>query len=69
MFYILILAQSVCKMYIIQEAKKVALWIKRHFEDKKGECAASLKYLVLILVEKMYMKCNIWRVVVRPSYI
>jgi hypothetical protein len=56
-------------MWIIQEPKKVALWNKRHFEGKNGECAACLKYTVLIFVEKKYMKCNIWRVAVRPSYI
>jgi len=28
-----------------------------------------LKYSVLIFVEKKYIKCNIWRVAVRPSYI
>jgi hypothetical protein len=27
---------------------------KRHFEEKNGECAACLKYSVLILVEKIY---------------
>ena len=32
--------------------KKVALSNKRHFEEKKGECAACLKYSVLIFVEK-----------------
>ena len=36
----------------IQETKKVALRNKRHFEEKNGECAACLKYSVLILVEK-----------------
>jgi len=51
-FYIYILAHPVCKMWIIQEPKKVALWNKRHFEEKNGECAACLKYLVLIVVEK-----------------
>jgi hypothetical protein len=56
-------------MWIIHEPKKVALWKKRHFEEKNGECAACLKYSVLIFVEKKYIKCNIWRVVVRPSYI
>ena len=30
-----ILAHSVCKMWIIREPKKVALWNKRHFEEKK----------------------------------
>ena len=49
--------------------KKVALWSKRHFEEKNGECAACLKYSVFIVVEKKYTKCNIWRVAVRPSYI
>ena len=56
-------------MWIIQERKKVALWNKRHFEEKNGECAACLKYSVLIVVEKIYIKCNIWRAAVRPSYI
>ena len=39
-------------MLIIQEPKKVALRNKRHFEEKNGECAACLKYSVLIFVEK-----------------
>ena len=34
--------------------KKVALGNKRHFEEKTGECAAWLKYSVLIVVEKIY---------------
>jgi len=41
-------------MWIIQEPKKVALWNKRHFEERNGECAACLKYSVLIFVEKIY---------------
>jgi len=49
--------------------KNVALWNKRHFEEKNGERAACLKYSVFIFVEKKYIKCNIWRVAVRPSYI
>jgi hypothetical protein len=48
--------------------KKVALQNKRHFEEKKAKCAAYLKYSVLIVVEKN-IKCNIWRVAVRPSFI
>ena len=56
-------------MWIIHEPKKVALWNKRHFEEKNGECAACLKYSVPTFVEKKYIKCNIWRVAVRPSYI
>jgi hypothetical protein len=51
-FYIYILAHSVCKMRKIHEPKKLALSNKRHFEEKNGECAACLKYSVLIFVEK-----------------
>ena len=36
--------------------KKVALLNKRHFEEKNGECGACLKYSVLIVVEKIYIK-------------
>jgi hypothetical protein len=36
--------------------KKLALWNKRHFEEKNGECAACLKYSVLIFVEKNIYK-------------
>ena len=39
-FYIQTLAHSVCKMWLIQKPKTVALWNKRHFEEKNGECAA-----------------------------
>jgi hypothetical protein len=49
--------------------KTVALRNKRHFEEKNEECAACLKYSVLIFVGKKYIKCNIWRVAVCPSYI
>jgi len=41
-------------MWIIHEPKKLALWNKRHFDEKNGECAACLKYSVLIFVEKIY---------------
>jgi hypothetical protein len=68
-FYIYILAHPVCKIWIIQEPKKAVLWNKRYFEEKNGECAACLKYSVLIIVEKIYIKRNIWKVAVRPSYI
>jgi protein-disulfide isomerase len=36
--------------------KKVALRNKRHFEEKNEECAACLKYSVLIFVEKNIYK-------------
>jgi hypothetical protein len=41
-------------MWIIQEPKKLALWNKRHFEEKNGKCAACLKYSVPIFVEKIH---------------
>jgi len=47
----------------------IALRNERHFEEKNGECAECLKYSVLIFVGKIYIKCNIWRVAVHPSYI
>jgi hypothetical protein len=39
-------------MRILQEPKKIALWNKRHLEERKknGECAARLKYSVSIFV-------------------
>jgi hypothetical protein len=43
-FYIQILAHPVCKMWITQEPKKVALRNKRNFEEKNGECAACLTH-------------------------
>jgi hypothetical protein len=55
-------------MQIIQEPKKVALWNKWHFEEKKKESAACLKNSVDIFVEKIY-KMGCWRVVVCPSCI
>jgi hypothetical protein len=30
------------------------MYVTRHFEEKNGECAACLKYSVLIFVEKTY---------------
>jgi len=53
-FYIYILAHSVCKMWIIQESKKIALLSKRNFEEKNEECAACLKYSIIIFTEKIY---------------
>jgi hypothetical protein len=32
--------------------KKGSIMKQRHFEEKNGECAACLKYSVLIFVEK-----------------
>ena len=37
----------VCKMWIIQEPKKLKLWNKPHFEEKNGECAACSTLILL----------------------
>jgi hypothetical protein len=69
-FGIKILAHTVCKMWIIQEPKQVALWNERHFEEEKnGDYAACLKNSVRIYVLKKYIKWGVWRVAVCPSYI
>jgi hypothetical protein len=47
----------------------VALWNKRHFEEKNGECAACLKYSVLIFVEKKYKMEDLDGSGAWPSYI
>jgi len=41
-------------MWIIQESKKLALWNKRHFEEKNGEYAACLNTQYLYLLKKIY---------------
>ena len=46
-----ILAHPVFKMWILQEPKKIALWNEGYLEEKRGECAECLKYLVSIFVE------------------
>ena len=52
LFFFLILAHPVYKMWIIQEPNKLALWNKLHFEEKKnGEYRGCLKYSVPIFVE------------------
>ena len=56
-------------MWIIQEPKKVALWNKRRFEEKKRRVCSIFKILSTYICWRKYIKCNIWRVVVHPSYI
>ena len=46
-----ILAHPVFKMWVIHKPNKVALWNKRHFEEKNGDYRACLKYSVRIFVE------------------
>jgi hypothetical protein len=56
-------------MLIIQEPKKVALVNKRHFEEKNGECAAFLKYSVLIILKKIHKMQHVDGSAAWPSYI
>ena len=51
-FFFLISAHPVHKMWIIQDPTKLVLWNKLHFEEKKnGEYRACLKYSVPTFVE------------------
>jgi hypothetical protein len=49
--------------------EKVALWNKRHFEDKETECAACLKKIQYVYLLKKYLKWDVWRVAVWLSYV
>jgi hypothetical protein len=42
---------------------------KRHFEEKNGECAACLKYSVLIFVKRIYKMQHLDGSGAWPSYI
>jgi hypothetical protein len=41
-----------CKMRIIQELKKVALWNKRHFEEKEMKSVQQVKIQYIYLLKK-----------------
>jgi hypothetical protein len=60
--FFLILAHPVCKLWIIQEPKKVALWNKRHFEEKRMQHFKNIQYIYLLT---KYVKCNVWKLAVR----
>ena len=55
-------------MWVIQEPNKVALWNKRHFEEKKWRLYSMLK-IFSTDVCWINIKWGIWRVILRPSYI
>ena len=59
----------VCKMWIIQEPKKGSIMKKTAFWRKKRRVCSMFKILSIYSCWKKYIKCNIWRVAVRPSYI
>jgi len=53
LFFFLILAHTVYKMWIKQEPNMLELWNKLHFEEEKknGEYIPCLKYSVPVFVE------------------
>ena len=50
-FFFFNFSTPVFKMWVIQKPNKVALWNKRHFEEKNGDYTACLTYSVRIFVE------------------
>ena len=63
-----ILAHPVFKMWVIQKPSKVALWNKRHFEEKKWRLYSMFKIFSTDICW-INIKWGIWRVIFRPSYI
>jgi hypothetical protein len=63
------LAHPVCKMWIIQEPKKVALWNKRHLEEKEMESVQHVYKIQYVYLLKKYKKWDVLRVAVCLSYI
>jgi hypothetical protein len=60
-FCFLILKHSVRKMWIIQKPQKVALWNKRHFEEKKTESVQRVLNVSYWYFLNKYIKCKFWR--------
>jgi hypothetical protein len=56
-------------MWIIQEPKKVALWNKRHFEEKEMESVQHVKKIQYVYLLKKYKKWGVLKVAVCPSFI
>ena len=52
-------------MRIIQEPNKVALWNKRHFEEKKTEIMQHFKNIQYVYLLNKYLKCSVWRLALR----
>ena len=58
-FYISVLAHPVCKMRIIQEPNMVALWNKRHFEEKTERRVCSIFKIFITCIYKEPTWCNL----------
>ena len=67
-FFFQILAHPVFKMWVIQKPNKVALWNKRHFEEKKRRLYSMFKIFSTDICW-INIKWGIQRAILRPSYI
>jgi hypothetical protein len=56
-------------MCIKQEPKKVALWNKRQFEEKKMESVQHVRKIQYVYLLKKYKKWGVLKVAVCPSFI
>ena len=52
-------------MRMIQEPNKVALWNKRHFEEKKTEIMQHIQNIQHVYLLNKYLKCSVWRLALR----
>ena len=52
-------------MRIIQEPNKIALWNKRHFEEKKTEIMQHVWNIQYVYLLNKYLKCSVWRLALR----
>ena len=68
-FFFQISAHSIFKMCVIQKPNKVALWNKRHFEEKKKWRLYSMFKIFSTDICRINIKWGIYRVILRPSYI
>ena len=68
-FFFQILAHPVFKMWVIQKPNKVALWNKRHFEEKKKWRLYSMFKIFSTDICWINIKWRVLRGILRPSYI
>jgi len=59
LFFFLILAHPVYKMWIKQGPNMLELWNKLHFEEEKTESIYHVKNIQYLYLLKKYMKCNV----------
>jgi len=59
LFFFLILAPTVYKMWIKHEPNMLELWNKLHFEEKETESVYRVKNIQYLCLLNKYIKCNI----------